>query len=289
MAKINAETAARYALHAMYAEDMFDPNSQVLDPPLDARIGAAWQCIGYLTAANALLGAQSIGLGDRVYYGFVIRSTTDPTQHIAVIRGTEAVVEWLENVEGLLVNGPPHGMVEHGFYSIYDSMLYCTVGAPTIAAAPTRSAAQSLVATIPAGAVLTVIGHSLGAALATYLMADVARLNSNAFTVIGALFASPKAGDATYVKDVDQVVGPDNYVVYNYIRDIVPHVPPSLPFGQGFQALPQAMWINPVKAQAEIRNDPFCNHHAYCYAAMLDFTAVQVIDPSQRPCVLGKN
>ncbi|HZP66255.1 MAG TPA: lipase family protein [Rudaea sp.] len=288
MAKINDEQAAQYALIAMAAEDMLDPSHQVLAPALPAALAKSWQLVGHMTALNALLGVQKIGLGDRVYYGFLARSTQDATQYLAVVRGTEEVIEWIEDLEGLLIAGPPVGLVEQGFYSIYESMRYLALGAGASTAATAPLAAAGIAAVLPAGAAVTVIGHSLGSAIASYLMADLARGANGKFAVGGSLFACPKPGDAAFARNVDAVVGAANYVVYNYIRDIVPHVPPSLPLGLGFQPLPQTTWIQPAKAQAKIKNDPVCNHHAYCYAAMLDYTAVQAMSPASVPCILGK-
>jgi triacylglycerol lipase len=259
---------AQCALLAYYAEQMFAPG--VLAPPLDHRAAGDWKIVGYLTAANALFGAQQVGLGERVYYGFLAQSTQVASEWIAIVRGTEQNVEWLENIEGLLVPGPPIGWVEQGFYSIYSSMRLATNN---------LLAAQGITNRVPAGASLTVIGHSLGSAIATYLMRDVAAIPFTAtqrnFSVGGCLFASPRTGDSHFVKNVDDEVGNLNYAVYNSVRDVVPHVPPSLSFGLGFQDLPGVKWLTPAKSQANIQNNPGCNHSAMSYAAMLDFSSVQ--------------
>jgi len=81
------------------------------------------------------------------------------------------------------------------------------------------------------------------------------------------LFASPRTGDAAWVRLFDSNV--TNYQVYNYIIDLVTHVP-SL----GYTTLSKAIVLQPSKAQADIRLDIFCNHHVICYCAMIDYAAV---------------
>ncbi|QBB70139.1 lipase family protein [Pseudolysobacter antarcticus] len=280
MTRINDEQAAQFALLAMYAEDMLDPNLQVLNPPPDARMGGGWNLVGYLTGLDAVFGGQKIGLGQRLYYGFLASSVSHPTNYIAVVRGTEKIVEWIENLDAVLVDGPLVGKVEQGFYSIYESMQYLSTKV---------TAAQGIASALPDGSTITVVGHSLGAAIGTYLMEDLARIGNGKFTVFGSLFASPRPGDADYAKAVDTLVGTANYMVYNYSRDIVPHIPLTVPLLFGFQALPSSTWITSSTAQAQIKFDIFCNHHAYCYAAMLDFTTTRGVNLASIPCVLGKN
>ncbi len=291
MPKLNDPAAAQAALLAMYAEDMFDPAQNTLTPRLDPRAAGAWQIVGYITAENALFDTQAIGLGERVYFGFLARSINAPNAYVAVIRGTESTVEWLENLEGLLVPHPAGGLVEQGFYSIYKSMRYSPLppdGALTVAAAAAgQDAAAGIGQAVPAAATVSVIGHSLGAVLATFLMLDLARVGAQKYAVNATLIASPRAGDKDFVSQVDHAV--PNYQVYNYIWDIVPHVPPSLPLGLGFQSLPKASWIKSADAQAKIKNEPHCNHHAFCYAAMLDYTSVQGVINGYVKCILRKN
>ena len=119
-------------------------------------------------------------------------------------------------------------------------------------------------------------GHSLGAPLATYLTLDLARGPLQG-RVSGCYFACPHPGDQAFATLFDQVAGTANYVVYNYILDIVPRVPPT---EFGYSALSQVRVIQPDTAQAEITFDVGCNHHVVCYLAMLDYTATMAaIDP----------
>ena len=172
---LNDPQAAQYALLVMYAEDMYDAlpdgrgNKNNLTPPIDQRVSANWTIVGFITAIDALADAQDIGLGTRFYYGFLAYSNTDNTKYVAVIRGTANASEWIEDVEFVPELAPANmaGTVENGFFSIYASMLYSPIGS---------AAGQPIVAGI-ASAVgsnqLTVLGHSLGSSLATYLTLDL--------------------------------------------------------------------------------------------------------------------
>ncbi|MEO9090628.1 MAG: lipase family protein [Rhodanobacter sp.] len=280
---ISDPVAARRALLAMYAEDMLGSQAVGLAPAIDPRCAGEWTLLGHLVARNAVFGAQKLQLGDAAYYGFVAVSKNDPTNVTAVVRGTEAPVEWLENFEGLLIDRPTVGWVEQGFDSFYGSMTYVALGGAP-AGATALSAASAIAASLAAGVSVTVIGHSLGAALASYLMLDLATVPGRSYRVEGSLFACPRAGSRDFVQRVDDAV--DAYRVYNYMRDLVPHIPPSLPLPINFESFPQTIWIKAADAQAVIKNDIACNHHAYCYAAMLDFSSVTT--SSDTPCIVGK-
>jgi len=283
---LNDPQAAKYALLVMYAEDMYDAlkDKTNLTPPIDPRVSADWTIAGFITAEDALADAQAIGIGTRFYYGFLAYSNLDKTQYVAVIRGTANPVEWIEDGEFPPRPAPTTmmGTVEDGFFSIYESMLYAPVG----------SAAGQPVVTGIATALgknkLTVLGHSLGSALATYLTLDLTVSGQLKNSLSACLFASPHAGDVKFVNCFDQKVA--NYKVYNYSRDIVPRVP----FLFGYSALPKAQIFTPQEANAKIQNTFGGNHHAICYAAMIDYTAtdwstVPPIDKNCAACILGPN
>lgn len=252
---ITRAVAASYALLARAAEEMHAfGDTPALPLSFDT---SDWELVGYLTAANALFGAQALGLGDRCYYGFLARSRSEPGKFAAVVRGTETNVEWLEDAEALLVHAGVPGLVSHGFWSIYSSMQY--LGTRAAQAIARAEGIESLV----------VIGHSLGAALAAYLMAEI-KANAPSFHVEGALFACPRPGDANFAHYVDALVGRDNYAVFNHSRDIVPRLPFGLPFGLGFQPLPNVIWLTPAMSTAKVRDGVQCAHSAYTYAALLD-------------------
>ena len=293
--------AAQMALTVMRAEDMFqrlkEPRQQdKLDPPLDPAIAVAFDLMGYLAASDALVKLDDKlnkmvlqPSGSPVFYGFLARSKANPHQFVAVIRGTGNLLEWLKDAQGLPVpHDPSNGHVEMGFSSIYGTMTYRAYSGGQFVGAPIR-ASKGIAAALPDGKV-TVVGHSLGSALATYLALDLATIEKMGDRVTTSMFASPHTGDVPFVHYFDQNVA--TYTLYNYSRDLVP----TVPFALGYAALPRAVKFTPEDAQAAIEYNPLlpleihnvaCQHHAVCYAAMLDFHAAdwKTLPPIDRDCV----
>ena len=110
-------------------------------------------------------------------------------------RGTDGLVEWLIDAKFLLVTHPAYAdtQVEQGFWSVYQTM---SLADPATGTTTHANAAEGIAVTVGVGAV-TVTGHSLGSALATYLTLDVAVGLGERATAC--LFASPRAGDAAWV------------------------------------------------------------------------------------------
>ncbi|HKE41540.1 MAG TPA: lipase family protein [Casimicrobiaceae bacterium] len=298
--------AAQMALTAMRAEDMFrrlcDAGQQdKADPSFDPALAAAHELVGYISASDALIELdQKLNKkvmrpsGFRVFYGFLARSRANQHQYIAVIRGTGSLLEWLKDAQGLPI---PHsaskGHVEMGFSSIYDTMSYRAYSNGQFAGEAVR-ASKGIAAAVPDGKI-TIVGHSLGSALATYLALDLATIEHMDDRVTTSMFASPHTGDVGFVDYFDQNVA--TYTLYNYSRDLVP----TVPFALGYAALPRAIKFTPDEAQADIKYDPLllldpnnlgCQHHAVCYAAMLDFhgtdwKTLPDIDQSCVACIVG--
>ena len=303
---LNDPLAAQVALLVMRAEDMFDllknaGQQSKLDPPLDAATGAAYDLTGYLAGSDTLVEIDPItqkrrlrASGNTVFYGFVVSSKANPHQFMAVIRGTGDLLEWIKDAEFSPV---PHqlsgGHVEMGFDSIYQTLQYRPYpgGAFT---GDWRRAAPAIAQAAPDGKV-TVVGHSLGSTLATYLALELAAGQQMGDRITTCMFASPRPGDTPFVDFFDATL--TTYTLYNYSRDAVPMVP--LLFG--YSSLPRAVRITPDSAQANIRYNPLlpldignlaCQHHAVCYAAMLDYHAADwahlpPIDQACVQCIVG--
>jgi len=281
--------AVDLGLLVMYAEDMYSARPGSLSPAADPRIAAAgWTIVAYLTAQDAVFPSAgdvdrtlSIDNSKRVFYGFVARDNGAPTSHVAVVRGTDGMVEWIIDAEFVPIPHPRHlnVRVEQGFWGIYQTM---SLADPVSGARTYQNAAEGIAALVGAGTV-AVTGHSLGSALATYLADDLAeRIGAQASAC---LFASPRTGDTAWATLFDSEVR--SYRLYNYILDLVTHVP-SL----GYATLPQAIVIQPDSAEAGIRLDIFCNHHVICYCAMIDYAKTMaaqttVQDASCKACILG--
>lgn len=291
--------AIDYGLLALCAEDMYSPTASTgskpsLHPTPDPRIAAAgWTVVATLTAQDAVLpqrGAvdRTMGIdhGRRVFYGFVARNAAAPpaqTPYVVAIRGTEGFVEWMIDAKFIPVAHPryPKARVEQGFWGIYQTM---SLADPTTGVTTHQNAAEGVEELVGASPVV-VTGHSLGSALATYFTDDLAaRIGAQASAC---LFASPRTGDPAWTALFDSHV--QSYQLYNYIIDLVPHVP-SL----GYATLSKAKVLQPDSVQADIRLDLLCNHHVICYCAMIDYhgtatamTPCPAQDSSEWACVIG--
>ena len=278
-----------FGLLTMYVEDMYSTALGSLNPPADPRIAAAgWSIVGYLTAQDVLIPAKSaprqrlsINGAKRVFFGVLAKSDADPTSYVAAIRGTDGFVEWVIDGEFLLIPHPRHAgvMVEQGFWNIYQTM---SLADPATGLTTHQNAAEGVAEMVGMGTVV-VTGHSLGSALATYFTDDLAeRLGSR---VLACLFASPRTGDSAWANLFAATV--KDYRLFNYILDIVTHVPTL-----GYATLLNVTVIQPSTADAGIRLDILCNHHVICYCAMIDYNATMAApttaqDASCKSCILG--
>jgi triacylglycerol lipase len=285
MAITDAQAAALGFL-VMDTEDMYTVGA--LAPPADPRITAGWTILAYVTAHDALFPAPgaanrqlAVDPTSRVFFGCLARSNTDPTSHVVTVRGTDGIVEWIIDAEFALIPHPRHPgtQVEQGFWNIYQTM---SLADPQTGATIYQNAAEGIAKLVGTNNVV-VAGHSLGSALATYLTDDVAeRLGAK---VSACLFASPRTGDAAWANLFAATVA--DYRLFNYILDIVPHLPQL-----GYATLPNATVIQPSAAQAGINLDILCNHHVLCYCAMIDYTDTEAApttseDASSKACILG--
>jgi len=275
----------------MYAEDMYSAQPDTLTPTLDPHIGmAGWTIVGYLTAHDSIIPRPGdidrtlrVDTTKRVFYGFLARNNAAPAAYVAAIRGTERLVEWVIDAEFCLIPHPRHPgcRVEQGFWGIYQTM---SLADPATGVTTYQNAAEGVAALVGAGT-LVVAGHSLGSALATYFTDDLAeRIGGR---VSACLFASPRTGDAAWAALFDRQV--QSYQLFNYILDLVPHVP-----SVDYATLSRATVIQPATSQAKICLDLLCNHHVLCYCAMIDYAATAKAAPLSsatgvlgQPCVLG--
>jgi hypothetical protein len=69
---------------------------------------------------------------------------------------------------------------------------------------------------------------------------------------------------------------------------------PDVPFAFGYSAMPQALKFAPQDANAIIKCTVGGNHHAICYAAMINYAAsnwanVMPVDADCAACIVGPN
>ena len=186
---------------------------------------------GY-TLARTIQMTDSFGpVRVRVFYGFVAVGGAPKTAVVA-LRGTATTTEWWDDFQWDLepfTQVPSGGKVARGFHDIYSTFGTMTPGqqqgapAPaTFAADVAQAATEGLAAGVdPAGLPVVVTGHSLGAALATLLVADLGAntpLKPQAWT-----FASPKVGDAAFAARYG-ALSTVSWRIYNQV-DVVPYFP----------------------------------------------------------------
>ena len=155
----------------------------------------------------------------QVSIGLVLQSTATGAVVIA-IRGTEGIMEWVNDAEFGLVKCPfliGAGNTEDGFTDMYTSMRTGTASeSPKIAQALATLPYKKQVAS------LTICGHSLGGALATLLALDVAA-NTPFKGPAVYTYASPRTGDPLFVSTYNQVV-PGTARIAGRL-DLVPKLP----------------------------------------------------------------
>jgi triacylglycerol lipase len=157
-------------------------------------------------------GAQSgitESLADPSAFGFVVKEEATGAILIS-IRGTQTPAEWLADFTPIPVpffESPSMGLVHVGFAVFYHKV---------------RSSIQTALSKIDPGARITVIGHSLGGAMAVLCAADI-KHNMGRENVDVCTFGGPRTGKIDFRIHFNNEIG-RCYRVVNAL-DIVPHVP----------------------------------------------------------------
>jgi hypothetical protein len=269
---------ARLGWPVLLAFDTHAAAPTLLEPPPDPRLAPDWTLRGYVTGFDAIFRTEAaLEMGERVCYGLLLEAVAQPGEFVVAIRGTNGLLEWIDDgiVEPII--HPLGGTVEAGFWAIFMSMSFRTPGGKDV------PLAGGIAHAVGEGTV-TVAGHSLGAALATFLTLDLAERPG--LRVRGRFFASPRPGNGAFADVFDRTVA--DYCVYNYLLDAVPHTP----FGLGYEPLHKLVEIRPSEAQARIGFSVACFHHLVCYLAELDFAfkdwhAMAAIDQPCAACIKG--
>lgn len=173
---------------------------------------------------------------------------------VAVIRGTERPIEWMQDAEFTLDN-TPYGQVEHGFNLVANSLVVGTVPLVNYLSSSVRGD-------------LIVTGHSLGAAAATIVCAQIAE--TRPVTLVA--MASPKVGDFQFVSHISGLPNLSHYIFSN-IKDIVPMLPPF----DVYVSMPDIIMLDPAKLNEltpprYLNDDAVSDHLVENYIGMLDIT-----------------
>jgi triacylglycerol lipase len=270
---------ARLGWPVLLAFDTHAAAPTLLEPPPDPRLAPDWMLHGYITGLDAILRSEAaLELSEgRVCYGLLLEAAASPGEFVVAIRGTANVMEWAIDAEFSLSEHPLAGKVESGFWTLYESMSFRTPGGKDVPLA-------SGVADAIGEGVVTVVGHSLGGALATYLTLDLAERPG--LRVRARFFASPRPGNGAFADLFDKTVA--DYLCWTYILDAVPHVP----LGFGYSPLHNLVEIRPSDSQARIAFGLGPSHHLVCYLAELDFALLDwknmpAIDQPCAACIKG--
>jgi len=184
---------------------------------------------------------------ERKFYGIVAHRVADPSSRIIAIRGTDSAVEWIDDAAALPVpfrQVPSAGRVAKGFDKIYSTMKVVKRPLATAAAPQEFSGSfgdqldqlaigqetERRLEQLEGGArhtrLTTVVGHSLGAALATLFVIE--NDAKRKFDVVSlCTFASPRVGNTEFVRRFNELPI-DSWRIVN-TSDVVPKLPPHIP------------------------------------------------------------
>jgi predicted lipase len=188
--------------------------------------------------ADKLLGKIS---PDNPFFGFVVYAGN--VVYIA-IRGTETPDEWIDDFDALLVDCGGF-KIHAGFQTVFEALQ------PSI-----MTAVETAVRN---GSEICVIGHSLGAAVATLVAASIAsneKTSAAQLAKVGSVapagswppvtcivFASPRVGDVAWKAHCDANVC---LVRVSNTKDIVTHVPPRPEFIHAGMTAVFDGWLNAI-------------------------------------------
>lgn len=285
---LDPKLAAFYGRFVAAAYDMFKVNEDDLRPaPLN--IPAGWELSAWINMSDFLFDIE-----DPKFYGIVVHETANPDNRIIAIRGTEGIVEWLDDAASILMvpfrQVPSAGRVAFGFDNIYSTMKVIPVphAAPGLEAAAVpepelsgsfadqleqlalhREAQRGVVHEFAADRTrrdrpTVVTGHSLGSALATLFALENSVKHKFDILLISTL-ASPKVGNLEF-KHVFGALPLTSWRIVN-VRDIVPKLPPTIPFVLDYEHVDVAYSFD---SSAFAKSNLACYHSVDTYLHWLD-------------------
>jgi hypothetical protein len=212
-------------------------------------------------------------VGELVTFGFLAVSTAK--ELVAVVRGTDTILEWLHDGSFLMVPSPisgVHGFTEDGFAAVYRSLRIGQASGTVSAKDSVKSYLDSAVATS-----VTVCGHSLGGAVATLLTLDVG-LNTSCHAPAAYTYASPRTGDHIFSGSYNAAI-PHSYRISNR-QDLVPKLPPILPLP--YEHVNTQYELNPPPNK--IKSTIPCMHHLTTYLWLMSQLAGTNAYPLDSDC-----
>ena len=233
--------AAAYAMYAVNNDDL---------RPAPKNIPSGWELSAWINMSDFLFQIRA-----PKFYGIVAHEIASPDNRIIAIRGTEGIIEWLDDAASILMvpfkQVPSAGRVAFGFDNIYSTMKVVPVPHPAPGKAAIaepeltgsfgdqleqlalrRETERGVVHQFASGRTrrdrpTVVTGHSLGSALATLFVLENSEKHKFDISLISTL-ASPKVGNLE-CKHVFGTLPLTSWRIVN-IRDAVPKLPPTIPF-----------------------------------------------------------
>jgi hypothetical protein len=255
---MNLPAALQAGSLLQWASEVYDNHT----PNYDGMSHGGFNVLQTIYANDLATDSKASNPAKMVSIGFVARAIASPDEFVIVVRGTEGILEWIEDARFLPETFsalPGSGLTEDGFTDMYNSF---RVKADIHSARLTPALAGLLGAVNPKTH-LTICGHSLGGALATLLALDVA-VNTPCKRPSLITFASPRVGDLHFAHYFNAAV-PDCDRIANQ-KDIVTHLPmPPLYIHVGDETL-----LNPKNS---IANNLISQHHLDTYLFLLDPSA----------------
>jgi triacylglycerol lipase len=249
---IDIDAAVRLGKFIEAAYNQFENASDVLNPAKIPQLPDGYTIVRTIQMKDFTLEP----LGQLKFYGFIAKGG-QPERQVIALRGTGDLVEWWNNLEFLptsftkIANG---GKVGEGFFELYQTL-------QTMDPAHADAAPTPLLDCIDSDLPIVITGHSLGAAAATLLAADMAANHPNLHPELWT-FASPKVGDANFAA-MYNFHSTVSWRIYNLV-DIVPKVPLD-PFDE-YQHVNTGYAIN---STGVARWSIPCAHHLSTYLHML--------------------
>jgi len=284
---LDKRAAAGYGelVNAVYAMFLSDPHN--LEPHTSSSFAPIWKQIAWIDMKDFILGFT-----DPRFYGVVLQATDANTtgfDYAIAIRGTEGALEWIDDALAVPVPFAPvpdSGRVAYGFNKIYSTLnvthvatrerLQLAAGATRqtfghqinalVEAEPSprriRSAADP---TEPRGQFL-VLGHSLGAALATLYVMENASLGTVQHINTICTYASPRVGWVRFVQKFNELASKNGITSWRIanVNDLVTHLPSEL---LGYRDVDAG---SKFSGAGIAKNNPICMHNMRTYQHWLD-------------------
>ncbi len=272
MLPLNWNTAIQYALLVKIAESV-PPKSSYGSNEVTAIKNAGYAFLQTLYGDDLATDIDP-HIGDVVTYGFLAVSAAK--ELVAVLRGTDTILEWLHDASYLMVPSPiagSHGFTEDGFTAVYRSLRIGQANGTLSAKDSVKSYLDTATATS-----VTVCGHSLGGALATLLTHDVA-LSTSCRAPMAYTYASPRTGHHIFAGSFNAAIS-SCYRITNR-QDLVPKLPPILPLP--YEHVNTRYELNPPSGK--INPSIPCMHHLTTYLWLMGQLAGTNAYPLDADCV----